>query len=461
MVKLEFKTRLSPYDITAVLIALAYSLVMVHFSLTKLRSFRYSSLDLGIFTQSLAGFLHGKPLFNTVEWQLYGAPNHFGVHFQPALFLLVPLFRLFPSPKTLLVLQSLTLGSSILLAYLLARKVLGERLGVALTVLYALNSSLVGINLFEFHPVSLAVPLFLLAVYFLLNGNTSAFYATSILLLLTKEDAFLGVTSLTLWWALREGFTPDSLRRNRNFLIHAGLAIVYGIIVIKIVIPHFGSGYIYGSLYSHPSLGSKKALYFLLFNLTFGLLPLFRPRNALLLTLPWLENLLASRPSQTAFGFHYPYMLVPLSFIAAVFALKELNIRKVLPVLLTLGIIASCSTMPIAEKPPRIHNPLIHYSALEPIPGAESARPIIRMLLRSNLSVYTQPDFYPALALKENVYVYPNGVRPDVVLVDTGTYQGRLYLWRLMKTAGERYRLIYSRNGVRVYARAGVSLHVH
>ncbi len=361
MVKLEFKTQLSSYDITAVFVALIYSLITVQLSLTKLHSFRYSSLDLGIFTQSLAGFFHGKPLFNTVEWQIHGAPNHFGVHFQPILLLLVPVFRVFPSPKTLLVLQSLALGSSVFLAYILAKKVLDERLGVVLTVLYALNSSLVGINLFEFHPVSLAVPLFILAVYLLIDGNILAFYATSVLLLLTKEDAFLGVTSLALWWALRDGLTPDSPKRNRNFLIHAGLTIVYGIIVIRIVIPHFGNGYIYGSLYSHPSLGSKKALYFFLFNLTFGLMPLFRPRNALLLTLPWLENLLASRPSQTAFGFHYPYMLVPLSFIATVFTLKELNLQKAITVLLILGIIASFSTMPVAEKPPRIHNPMIHY----------------------------------------------------------------------------------------------------
>ncbi len=83
------------------------------------------------------------------------------------------------------------------------------------------------------------------------------------------------------------------------------------------------------------------------------------------------------------------------------------------------------------------------------------------MLLRSNLSVYTQPDFYPSLAVKENVYVYPNGVKPDAVLVDTRTYQGRLYLWRLMKTSEERYRLVYSQKGVRLYVREGINLYVH
>ncbi|NJE60732.1 DUF2079 domain-containing protein [Thermococcus sp. 21S7] len=456
----KLKIRLSTYDITAACITLAYITLLVKLSFEKFSGFRYSSLDLGIFTQSMSGFLHGRPLFNTVEWQFHGAPNHFGVHFQPIMFLLVPMFYLFPSPKTLLAVQSLALGASVFLAYHLARKLTDEKTAIVLTVLYALNSSLIGINLFEFHPVALAVPLFILATIFLVEDRKGAFALTAIFILSAKEDAFIGVASLSLWWAFREGLSLKNARRNRSLLVMAAVSVLYGLIVIFFVIPHFGNDYLYGGLYSHPSIGSRKILYFLLFNLTFGLLPLLLPRNALLLTLPWLESLLASRPSQTAFGFHYPYMLVPLSFTAAVSALRELELRRILSVLVVVGLMASMATMPVAEKPPRTQNPLIHYSVLEPIPGAEPARPVIQMLMGSNLSVYTQPNFYPALALKENVYVYPNGIRPDAVLVDVRTYQGRLYLGRVMRTVREKYRLVYSREGVRLYVREGLNVSV-
>jgi len=461
MAKSKFKTRLSAYDITAVLAALVYSLIMIHLSFVKFRYFRYTSFDLGIFTQSLAGFLHGRPLFNTVEWQLYGVSNHFGVHFQPILFLLVPVFRLFPSAKTLLVVQSLALGTSVILAYFFAKKVLNERLALALTGLYAFNSSLIGINLFEFHPVSLAVPLFLLAAMFLADGRERAFFATSAVLLSVKEDTFLGVASLSLWWAFRDGFSIDGLKKNRRFLVLAALSVLYGVIVIKLIIPHFGRGYIYGRLYKHIHVTGRKLAYFLLFNLSFGLLPLFLPRNWVLLTLPWLENLLASRASQYSFGFHYPYMLVPLSFIGAVYTLRELELsqsRKILSVLLALGLMTSWATMPIAKKPPKEPLQLVYYSLFEPTPGYKTAWRVVDVLLETNLSVYTQPMFYPALAVKPNVYVYPAGIRPDLLFLDMKTYHGRLYLKRIHEMVGGEYVLIYSKNGINVYMRAGLKL---
>ena len=458
MVKFQIKTRLLYYDVTAVLIALVYSLAMVHLSLLKFRYLLYSSLDLGIFTQSLAGFVHGRPLFNTVEWQLYGVSNHFGVHFQPLLLLLAPVFKLFPSPKTLLVIQSLSLGSSVLLAYFLAKRALNEKLAVALTVLYAFNSSLVGINLFEFHPVSLAVPLFLLAAIFLVDGRDHAFLFASLLLLSVKEDTFLGVSSLAIWWTLRDGLSFESLKKNLHLVIIAVIAVLYGVVVIKLVIPHFGGTYIYGNLYRHVHLTGRKLAYFLLFNLSFGLLPLFLPLNWVLLALPWLENLLASRPSQYTFGFHYTYMLVPLSFVGAVFALRELDLRKILSVLLALGLMTSWATMPVVRKPLDEQFSLVHYTVFKPFPGYKTAWDVIDALLKTNLSIYTQPAFYPALATKQNVYVYPARITPDLVLVNVKTYRGRVYLKRLRGMVGTKYVCIYSKDGIEVFMKKGLKL---
>ena len=463
MVRLQFKTRLSTYDITAVIIALAYSLVMVHLSLLKFKYFRYSSLDLGIFTQSLASFLHNGTFFNTVEWQLYGVSNHFAVHFQPVMYLLVPVFGLAPSARTLLVIQGLALGFSVFLAYLLAGRILGKRLALILTLVYSLNSSLIGINLFEFHPVSLAVPLFLLSFIFLIEENWPAFLAVSVLLLTVKEDAFLGVVSISLWWALREGLSFESLKKNLRFVLLVLLAVLYSLIVIKLVIPHFGRDYIYNTLYKHPSMDGRKLAYFLLFNLSFGLLPLFLQRNWVLLALPWLESLLSSRSSQYSFGFHYSYMLVPLSFAASVFALEELlqdfkNFNKPLAVLIVLALMTSLATMPLSEKPPKEPLGLVHYSTLEPLPGYKTAWRVVEVLLKTNLSVYTQPAFYPALATKLNVYVYPAKITPDLVLVDMKTYRGRVYLKRLGEMVKAKYVRIYSKNGIVVYKRAGLEL---
>ncbi|AEC52726.1 hypothetical protein PNA2_1811 [Pyrococcus sp. NA2] len=460
MVRFQLKTKLSFHDIIIVIMALVYTIIMIYLSFIKFTYFRYSSFDLGIFTQSLASFIHGRFFFNTLEWQFHSAPNHFAVHFQPILFLLVPIFKFFPSPKTLLVIQSLALGSSILLAYILAKKILNRNLALILTVLYAFNSSLIGINLFEFHPVSLAVPLFILAAIFLVENRELPFILTSFLLLSVKEDTFLGVASLSTWWAFREGFSLESIKKNRRFIILSALAFLYGVIVIKLIIPHFGRGYIYIDLYERINITGRKLIYFLLFNLSFGLLPLFLPRNWILLALPWLENLLASRESQYTFGLHYPYMLVPLSFVGSVFTVKEkeIDLKKVLSILIALGLMTSFATMPIVRKEPEKQFPLIYYSILEPIQSYETAWEVIKALLRTNLSIYTQPEFYPALAVKQNVYVYPSKITPDIVFLNMKTYRGRIFLRRLQRMVNARYRLVYSKNGIRVYAREGLNV---
>jgi len=458
VVRFNLKFRLSTYDLTAVTVGVFYSLIMVHLSFLKFKYFRYSSFDLGIFTQSLYSALHGGFFFNTLEWQFHDVSTHFGVHFQPVLFLLVPIFWIHPSAVTLLVVQSLALGFSVILAYALAKKVLGEKLALPLTVLYASNSSLVGINLFEFHPVSLAVPLFLLASIFLVDKRECAFIMTSFLILLVKEDAFLGVASLAMWWAIRDGLSFEGLKKNSRFVILAALAVLYGIIVIKLVVPYFGRGYIYSNLYQHVHITGRKLTYFLLFNLSFGLLPLFLPRNWLLLALPWLESLLASRASQYTFGFHYPYMLVPLSFVGAVFALREVDIRKILSVLFVLGFMTSWATMPVTGKPPKGQFSMVYYSVFEPIPGYKTAWKVVGALLETNLSVYTQPAFYPALTSKQNVYVYPAKTVPDLVLVDMKTYRGRVYLKRLKEMVKAEYVRVYSRDGIEVYIRSGLKL---
>ncbi len=423
---------------------------MSYLSIEKFHNLRYGSLDLGIFTQSLSSTLHGRFFYNTVEAQLYGVNSHFGVHFQPVLLLILPFFAIHPPAETLLIIQSTALGLSVSLAYLLAREYLSEDRALLMAFLYAFNSSLIGINVFEFHPVSIAVPLFLLAALFMKRGNVRAFYLASALILTVKEDAFLGVLSLSLWGALWNGLSRDSLRKNRGSWVMAVVSTIYGLITVCFLIPHFGSGYLYGSLYDRPSVGRRKLLYFVLFNASFGFLPLFKRRNAALLTLPWLESLLASRKSQTMFGFHYPYMLVPLSFLAALEVVKEVDWRRVSVPLIVSGLLVSVATMPLTVKPPTEPDPLIYPSVLSPLPGKSASWEAIKLAMGLRGPIYTQPEFYPAMATRTDVYLYPKGIEPGVIVVNLGTYHGRRALRRLARAKADlgHYHTVFKKNGV-------------
>jgi uncharacterized membrane protein len=87
----------------AVLIGLQ-GLIFVTVCTVKYRCLLYDDIDLALFTQALANLLRGSlatPL-RGMSW--------LGDHSSFNLFLLVPLFAVFPSPVTLLVVQSVALA---------------------------------------------------------------------------------------------------------------------------------------------------------------------------------------------------------------------------------------------------------------------------------------------------------------------------------------------------------------
>lgn len=446
---------LSAYKLTTIVISLAYFAVLTWLCLERYDSFRYRSLDLGIFTQSLASTLKGRFFYNTVEYQWYGVTSHFGTHNQPVLFLLLPFYALLPSPKTLLTIQALALASSIFLAFELAGEQLDEKRAFALTVLYALNSSLFGVGLFEFHPVSLAVPLFLLGTIMCRRGKKREFLLVSLILLSIKEDTALGVLSLAAYEILRlEGTIKERLRKNRLLVEIALLAFIWLLLGIKLIIPHFRTGgYIYTGLYDGFELDSRKLLYFIVVNLTFGLLPLMRLESIPLLALPWAESLFAVRETQTMIGFHYAYMIVPLSFIASVDTIKDRNLKDVIVPLLVLGLMTSLATYPLTSSP-LLRDRYVVYVHLVDTPDERDTViwGIINVLKNSNCSIYTQPDFYPPLAGRLDVYL--GATDADVLLFDTKTYNGKKFKKRFGRGIAN-YTLAYSKDGIEVYVRKG------
>jgi len=89
----------------AICIAAVYAAITMYITIHLMHdSFHTAGFDLGIFTQDLKYTLQGKILYSTAgEYQL-------AHHFSPVLFLLVPVYWLFPHAQTLLVVQALVLA---------------------------------------------------------------------------------------------------------------------------------------------------------------------------------------------------------------------------------------------------------------------------------------------------------------------------------------------------------------
>ncbi len=173
----------------AVALAIVYILVASFISLLKHYSYDTYAFDLGIFAQSLKSTLQGDILYNPSEGMC-----HLGYHFQPILFLLVPIFWLAPYCETLLVVQSIALGAGGYLVYKLAR-IWGVKHRVALfiEVLFLVSPLVWGVNFFDFHPVALATPTLLIMLIGLVQRRWKLFGIGLVLSLMIKETVILAL----------------------------------------------------------------------------------------------------------------------------------------------------------------------------------------------------------------------------------------------------------------------------
>jgi len=100
----------------AVVIALLYAAVTMYITIHLIHdSYHSSAFDLGVFTQELKNTLQGQILYSPAI-----GGSQFIPHFSPVLFLLVPLYWLFPHAQILLVVQALLLAFGGYLVYVLA-----------------------------------------------------------------------------------------------------------------------------------------------------------------------------------------------------------------------------------------------------------------------------------------------------------------------------------------------------
>jgi uncharacterized membrane protein len=198
-------------------------------------AFLAGRFDLGNMVQAVWSTAHGDPLGTTASDGSHIV--RLAAHVDPILGALTPLWFVWPSPTMLLVVQAIGLALGALPVYWLARKHLGSRgLGASLGLAYLLYAPIQWIQLYEFHAVTLAVPLLLFAIWFLDEHRLVPFAVVAGLALLTKEEIGLVVAGLGLWYAVRRG------RRLAGGLIAAG-AFAWTIIALTVVIPLASGGH--------------------------------------------------------------------------------------------------------------------------------------------------------------------------------------------------------------------------
>ncbi len=251
-----------PFIMLWILIA-AYALLFGWLSLERYWAYDMHALDMGNMGQAAWNTLHGHPFaftnmrepFSIEAWRTTTRLS-FHVEFLYPVISLV--YLIYGQPESLLILQTVALALGALPVYLLARDVLrSEWLSLTFALVYLLFPTLQALNLYEFHPVSLATPLLLFAFLFLHRRQYLPFIVCAVAAMGTKEEIGLIVAMFGLY----------ALVTQRRIKLGVGVAIVgvaWSVIAVAVIEHHYrqpGTVTYFQSRYGYLGHGISGALH--------------------------------------------------------------------------------------------------------------------------------------------------------------------------------------------------------
>lgn len=216
----------------------AYTIILSTLSVRRHNAFA-SLFDLANMDQTLWYTLNGHFFQFRLPDEFV---SRFSVHADIILILLSPLYLFWNDVRALLVSASFFLALGAIPVYLLAKKLLKQKIpALILSFAYLLNPGMQWTNIYDFHAVSLAIPLLLAAFYSAYIKNWRWYIVWTALAILTKEDislniALMGVLIGLVYKEYRIGIT--------TFVI----GIVWFISMVTVVMPHFSPNNIHWAL---------------------------------------------------------------------------------------------------------------------------------------------------------------------------------------------------------------------
>jgi uncharacterized membrane protein len=351
---------LSRYGIIIVCaISLLYIIIYGYICCAKYESFSYYDYDLAIFNQVSWNTLHGNFMYSTIREGVYeknGIQKRIGLFFKehatPALLFFLPVYAIFKSPITLLLLQTLFLGAAAIPLYLIARRLLHAGWGIVFVVAYFFYPALGYINLFEFHPTCF-VPFFLFAAfYFYMTQKYVPFVVFLALAMFCKEDIAVIVFMFGVY-ALIDHIKKKEVRAGLKWVIvPSAMGLVWAILIYKFISPMLNAkGYVFGEFFKEMggSFGGivktaitrpfytlkfifkvlppmiNKPLYIVQIFLPLLFVSFLSPLTLLIIVPQIFLYLASSKPTPSTIYFQYTAAVIPLVFISAVMGIRWLE----------------------------------------------------------------------------------------------------------------------------------------
>ena len=492
---------------------IAYTMVLSAYTISKHRSFQSFAWDLGIFNQAFWTTLKLNEVFYyTCEQHLVESGSFFGVHFSPILYIVLPIYRLFPGPETLLIVQSFTLGIAALPIYLIGKKLVSRRAGLIISATYLLNPVVHGINCYDFHMQVFIPFLTLTNLYFYISRRWMACLLSLIFIFFVEEHLVyvLALYSLFIFIENKEDIY-NFIKGHTAFRIYfiiPFLTIIYSLywfyLSNKIIeyfnqnispvliagrhfrvlgvtdprnIPLFVLKNPFRVLVPLTYALYDKLIYFICLTGPFLLLPFIEP-HILLPTIPWFTiSLLSNYSPYYNIGYQYPSYVMPFIVFSAVRGLRKifsnssvekapLDLDTVLMIYLCVNLVFFSLASPLSPytveniQIPAYRKPFENLRVM-------SFRKILDKIPEGS-STLTQDNIFPHVSSRTNSFVLPPLIegenmaydkalihtmseKPEYVLLDPSTDYHKITYFLLIRLEEYGYRLLEMTDGIYLF----------
>jgi uncharacterized membrane protein len=450
------------------LFILFYAIILSVVCIWKYNNFLYGGLDLAIINNVFYNTAHGNWFWSSIQGHSY-----LGDHFTPILVLLLPIYWLWQSPQTLLVLQSIFLGLAAWPIYKIAQLILKEnKIALVIGVLWLINPLVHNINLFEFHFIALA-PLFIfMAFYYYLkikdsqkpNKKLLFYYFIFIFLsLLIREDIAFIIIIFGLITLIDNFKNKKFLITNYQLLIT--LVAAGYLLLANTLINKFSPSSLSPFFYYYAWLGNatfsqviKHLITYTNFEMLVGFLlpflfiPLFKPKWLLLSIVPLGQIVLSGAGGgASVWQLHYGALFLPALIISFIYAFDRTNkfINHKLQSKYLLLVILVVSNIYLWIDLGTLKN---NFETTKKSPNLE--------MIEVNAPIMASFNYLANLSSRENIYAlhyyflgvqqfaqadYALAQEPEYILLDTCDYE---YYDEILKTsawAGIYYNRGYQR----------------